>query len=193
MSYILEALRESDLERQRGMAPTLTTAQMLTPVAVAPRKPMLFFFGLTIALVLSIGVIIGWLRPWQTEQTPFVTSLTTPPAALIDSAPVSAPKLAPDAKLPKTATRQSTNKLTAAPTPTPASKTKPLDSSSQRLQKMTISVHAYSSNAANRKVWINDRMLREGDAVAPGLKLEQITEDGIILNSNGNLFRRGLR
>ena len=55
----------------------------------------------------------------------------------------------------------------------------------QELPPMTISVHAYSGNPRDRMVGINNRMLREGDNVAPGLKLEQITPEGIILGYKG--------
>ncbi len=58
---------------------------------------------------------------------------------------------------------------------------------------MTISVHAYSGNPRDRMVGINNRMLREGDNVAPGLKLEQITPEGMILGYKGYSFRRGVK
>jgi len=63
----------------------------------------------------------------------------------------------------------------------------------QELPPMTISVHAYSGNPRDRMVGINNRMLREGDNVAPGLKLEQITPEGIILGYKGYNFRRGVK
>ena len=58
---------------------------------------------------------------------------------------------------------------------------------------MTISVHAYSGNPANRLVGINNRMLREGESVVPGLKLEQITPEGMIFGYKGFSFRRGVK
>ena len=58
---------------------------------------------------------------------------------------------------------------------------------------MTISVHAYSGNPGDRLVSINNRMLREGDSVAPGLRLEQITPDGMIFGYRGYSFRRGVK
>ena len=58
---------------------------------------------------------------------------------------------------------------------------------------MSISVHAYSGNPRDRLVGINNRMLREGDEAAPGLKLEQITPDGLIFGYKGYSFRRGVK
>ncbi len=63
----------------------------------------------------------------------------------------------------------------------------------QELPAMSISVHAYSAKPAERLVGINGRLLHEGDAVAPGLTLEQISADGMILSYKGYIFRRGVR
>ena len=63
----------------------------------------------------------------------------------------------------------------------------------QELPAMTISVHAYSGNPRDRLVGINNRMLREGEYVVPGLKLEQITPDGMVFGYKGYSFRRGVK
>lgn len=62
----------------------------------------------------------------------------------------------------------------------------------QELPPMTISVHAYSSRPAERLVGINDKLLHEGDEVAPGLKLLEITPKGMVLSFKGYTFRRGV-
>ncbi len=60
----------------------------------------------------------------------------------------------------------------------------------QELPPMSISVHAYSDKGAERLVGINSRLLHEGEYVAPGLRLEQITPDGMIFSYKGYSFRR---
>jgi len=62
----------------------------------------------------------------------------------------------------------------------------------QDLPPLSVSVHAYSAKAGDRLVGINNRLLHEGEDVAPGLKLEQITPDGMILSYKGYTFRRGV-
>ena len=62
----------------------------------------------------------------------------------------------------------------------------------QELPPMSVSVHAYSGKPADRLVGINSRLLHEGENVAPGLTLEQITPDGMILSYKGYTFRRGV-
>lgn len=63
----------------------------------------------------------------------------------------------------------------------------------QELPPMSISVHAYSSKPGERLVGINGRLLHEGEFAAPGLKLEQVTPEGMILSYKGYTFRRGVR
>ena len=58
---------------------------------------------------------------------------------------------------------------------------------------MTVSVHAYSDTPEKRLVGIGSRILREGDYVVPGLQLEEITPDGMILSYRGYRFRRGVK
>lgn len=63
----------------------------------------------------------------------------------------------------------------------------------QEIPALTIQLHAYSGNPAERLVSINSRMLREGGFLTPDLRLEQITPDGMIFNYKGYRFLRGVR
>ena len=67
MSFILEALKKSDQQRQRGTTPTLLAAQV---TVAAPRYPLIAYYGLLAAVLLAIGITIGWLRPWGPEPIP---------------------------------------------------------------------------------------------------------------------------
>src|SRR5450759_3157014 len=70
MSYILEALKKSDQQRQLGATPTLQATQVTVP---APKRPLFIYYGLLAAVLLGAGIMIGWLRPWQPELPPPVT------------------------------------------------------------------------------------------------------------------------
>jgi general secretion pathway protein B len=54
---------------------------------------------------------------------------------------------------------------------------------------MKFAGHTYSAIAGDRLIIINNGIKREGDAVGPGLKLEEITWDGVILNYRGLRFQ----
>ena len=63
----------------------------------------------------------------------------------------------------------------------------------QELPQMSVSVHAYSRTPKDRLVGINDKLLREGDALAPGLVLQSITPDGMVFSYKGLRFQRGVQ
>jgi general secretion pathway protein B len=240
MSYILEALRKSDQQRQHGVAPTLLTAQA---TMAAAKQPAFWLYGLLAAVLLGAGIAIGWLRPWQQaapsraepvaarplestprQPAPAPSEMAPQPkpelqlqnaAPLAQAAPASAlvpakPQLPARAKPKTDGTRREANAAVprktagpeqpvgtaaadAAPVQTVISMAELPLSVQQELPAMTISVHAYSGNPRDRLVGINNRMLREGEYVVPGIKLEQITPDGMILSYKGYRFRRGVK
>lgn len=53
----------------------------------------------------------------------------------------------------------------------------------ESLQKFfTITAYMYSSTPSERMVRINDRMMREGQELEPGIRIEEIVSDGVILS-----------
>ena len=62
MSYILDALRRSEEERQRGTAPNLLTSQ--AAAAKETRKNRLLLL-LILAVLLNACIFIWWLSPWR--------------------------------------------------------------------------------------------------------------------------------
>jgi general secretion pathway protein B len=250
MSYILDALRKSDQQRRRGAAPTLIAA-LATPVA--RNQPGFLAYGLLAAVLVGAGVVIGWLRPWQSQQavpgrpepvaakplestarqpvpaTSEMVPQPKPEPTLQDAAqpaqaapapsemasqpkPRSKPGLPARAKprtdgLPREADAAAPGR-NAPPAPERPVDTAPADAAEaqavismadlplsvrQELPVMAISVHAYSGNPGARLVGIGNRILREGDYVVPGLKLEEITPDGMIFGYKGYRFRRGVK
>jgi len=61
----------------------------------------------------------------------------------------------------------------------------------QSLPPLTISVSLYSDEPASRMAKINGSMIREGEYLTVGLKLEEITPDGVIFNYQNYHFRVG--
>lgn len=234
MSYILDAIRKSDLQRSRGAAPTLMTSHS-TPQAA--KRPATWFYAALAALLLAAGIAIGWLRPWQTQPaapapaaTPPVTVPALPPLSIApdpprkferESAIAKAPLPAAPPAVAVTATPapHSAAAASTAPVPTiavvspPAPALSAVDKATvdatgeaktlnfnelpmaiqQEIPHLAVSVHAYSSEPKKRLVTIDDRMLHEGDTAGPGLKLEQITADGMIFSYKGYRFRRSVR
>ncbi len=222
MSYILEALKKSDQQRQRDATPTLTAAQA---TVVVEKRSRLVYYGLLAMVLLGAGVAIGWWHPWQAEPSVHKAESI---AARLPILRQTAPAMMNG--VPETT--GNTAKLLPAPNaihaaqPAPMINAKPAEISEthiasapvlpaapsgaeqeqraipmselppairQEIPSITIEVHAYSDTPARRLVSINSRILHEGESLTPALKLEQITPDGVIFTYKGYRFQRGIR
>ena len=229
MSYILDALKKSDQQRQLGATPTLQAAQLTVP---GPKRHLFIYYGLLAAVLLGAGIMIGWLRPWQPEQpppapTPLGTEPIAAPAPLIappempgeTAQEFPAPNLTRSGQaVPVTGAVMPSNPALVSSAPSAAvsmpDKSMPEKSASiagvaqeqkaipmnelplqiqQEIPAMTVQLHAYSSNPSERLVSINSIRLREGGSLMLGLRLEQITPDGMIFSYKGYRFQRGIR
>lgn len=59
----------------------------------------------------------------------------------------------------------------------------------REIPSYTIGGYIYSGNRADRSVLANKRLLREGDEIAPGLVIEQMMPNGMVLNYRGYRYR----
>lgn len=57
-----------------------------------------------------------------------------------------------------------------------------------QVPQLSVSGSTYSSNPAHRMLIVNGNVVREGQAVAPGLVLETITPRSAVFNHNGTRF-----
>ncbi len=213
MSYILDALKKSDQQRQRSAAPTLSSA---TIAIETTKKPV--YYGLFAVLLLGAGIVIGLLRPWQPELPVAEATYTAAPALVLKQPAVMSGYASPE--MVKKSAQVSMNPppvLPAAPKVEKPQAAVAIDKSvaavpveksadaaprvltelpaliQQEIPAMTIQFHAYSAIPANRLVSINSLMLHEGESLMPGLKLEQITVEGMIFSYKGYRFQRGIR
>ena len=75
------------------------------------------------------------------------------------------------------------------PTPTSAGGTAELPSALQR-ELPALSVAGFiRGEGSSSMVIVNDRLVREGDEVAPGVKLEKILNDSVVFNYKGYRFK----
>ncbi len=98
MSYILDALRKSEQQRQLAETPTLYTAQIAVDAEGA--QPRLLYAALAILLI-GCGMLIGWWRPWQHAEgtgappsTPRAINQPAPPPSTVPP-PSAAPQPEP--------------------------------------------------------------------------------------------------
>jgi general secretion pathway protein B len=107
MSYILEALKKAQAERQLGNAPTIHApqAEAVQPGVAASRKPLFIGLGAG-ALVVALGALLVW------QRAPAPASVATAPAA-------SAPLAAAGPAAPSLAAGSASNTLEVSAPPAP--------------------------------------------------------------------------
>jgi len=236
MSFILDALKKSETDRQRQATPALFEVKV-----AAPRRRFPLWVG-ALALLLVINVVaLAWvlMRPAAPAPQSADNASSAPPAATtntsqpgmvtvpatvtipttvqipINSAPsitmggpaVDAGVTAPLVEEPlleghEPAVPPDYDAGDYRPALTPAqagaiaaarrggqlpSRDEVLAQGAQ-LPELRLDLHVYAVNPAERFVFLNMRKLREGEALPEGVRVEQITPNGVDLSYQGKRF-----
>ena len=205
MSYILEALKKAQAERQLGNAPTIHAPTLQSaPVHVPAVKK-------TGMLALAAGVIVavlagGYFWSQRTPAPAAVPVVAAVPAAVAAPAAAPAPIVVPTPgpapvvvqAPPVTPPRKAVN--APAPAPAPVQATAATEDNvrfakdlpqeiQQQLPRVGFGGYMYSDNAADRLVLVDKTLRHEGEEIAPGLMLEKLLPRGAILNFRGTRYR----
>jgi general secretion pathway protein B len=209
MSFILDALRKSEHERQRSTLPGLSQVPLATPPARLPR------WALVVIGVLAAGVLVLGGAWWQSTRAPTETTAAAPTIERSVELPPPAatftpPRLAPPAPSQSAPARPSvendvapssqTALATAAGTeaaessfaatadqpalPSPAA----LAAEGIAIPTLRLELHAFSTQPRDRFVFINGRKYVEGDRLAEGPQLVAIEPTGAVLSQYGQRF-----
>jgi len=201
MSYILDALKKSDQERRQGDVPDLQTVHIPVKMESGPAR---WHYVVIILLMLSLTFVLGLLRPWEAQTGAPLDMQTDKKIELDESPSVHSLAEQPKRMVEKPPQSNQTERQLKAPVIVEqniAIKAPSLDIDSvqhlydmptlvqQAIPEMTFAAHVFSSNVEQRSVIINGHAMSEGEVVIDGLKIEQITQTGIVFNFNGQLFR----
>lgn len=188
MSYILDALKKSDQERQSHRGPTIRTVHQPTrhrtgnPVVVAV---------LVLALALVVAAAIAayiWISAAPADSSPPLTTPdAAPPAQAVANQSSQTGGQVQRQDVPAPAAAEPNAQTAAGPTPTVAFGELP-DNVRNEIPPLTFSFHVYSDTPASRTIIINNRRVREGDQVLPHLQLLEITREGVVLKWKGHPF-----
>jgi general secretion pathway protein B len=208
MSFILDALRKSETDRQRQSAPGLADAQY----QVKPGKHSVWVPVLVIILAVNALVIAFLLVNDSTDLTSAdapatqVPRITEKQPALPAAAPITVmppTAIAVSRPLPEPLPKPPAEQKTPAPAPAPvdpspaqvASESFSLPTMQQlamsgqiAVAPLKIDIHVYASERGKRFVFVNMSKYREGDRLKEGPMLEEITNTGIILGHQGQRF-----
>ncbi|WP_341582027.1 general secretion pathway protein GspB [Marinobacter metalliresistant] len=204
MSYILDALRKSETERRQGRVPDL--GQQVQLIHRPKKKRVSPVAWVTVALMLNAGVLAFVFWPGSQPPDQPAEQVEAPPAApepeQEPESPVSLPKAeAAAAPVPReratiiVPSSDSSQTFPPLSVPEQAGRVPHLVELPLSFQKsvpdLTFNSHIYSSSPASRRVMINNAYLRIGDSFS-GLRVEDITGEGVVLSLNGQRFRVGV-
>jgi general secretion pathway protein B len=217
MSFILDALKKAESERNRQLGPVLMDARALSPRRAVPA------WGWVLAAVLLANLIVlAWLL-LRSPEPAAAPALAAPPdapapaAALVQASPATATPATPSAQAatstpvvpvaatPIAAAPGSDPNVPAPPAAyaPPARDIQPSLSSDAEalptahellaqgvsLPELQLNLHIYDPEPAHRSVLLNGQRLREGQFTPNGVRVERITEQSVVLEAQGRRFR----
>jgi general secretion pathway protein B len=213
MSSILDALRKS--ERQRRQARTPVFRDATTPAS----PPLLRWASLLAWVALLLALVGGAVLVLRTEapvpaaapaEDATLAGAPPPSAAATPAAPVTA-RLPDEPVTPRaTATQNLAGQRPAAddgrartvagPQPEPVSSPPAVggeapwlsalpESFRAGLPPLTVTIHVYAPDEAQRILYINNRPYRRGAEIQPGVVVEEIVPEGVVLRYRGQRFR----
>ncbi len=205
MSFILDALRRADSERERGRVPGLHAQQasaMAADGGAAGEGRRAGFSGaqwlLAALAALALLLLGGWLSLRMSEPLP----ASVAPAEVPVPPPVQQqqPQHTAPAPVHLPVTSQAPQAAVVPPPAQPAASASAKDQQPPLLSELPAELRSqvpaltsggsmYSETPANRMLILNGQLLHEGDLVAGKLVLEEIRLNGAVLSLKGQRFR----
>lgn len=208
MSFILDALKKSEIERQRQTVPGLMDTRSPT------RRNRLPLWAAALGALLVVNLLaLTWVlmhrRSAAAAPGPAVAvaakPATAPPPAAHFSPLDAAPEYAPEIPVPFAADQRPASHETAPaahrPDPLLSEANDPPENQeilpsiselnltgAQALPELHLDVHVYATKPSERFVYINMRKYHEGSVLQEGPKVERIRRDGVVLDYQGLRF-----
>jgi general secretion pathway protein B len=213
MSFILDALRKSELERQRQNGPSIAEL----PIARSDRRLPWALVAIGLLLAVNAGVLLYFLLREDAATAPTIAAAAPGSVAPAMAAAVPAPAPSqivemPAVEVPTVEMRQSEEDAPAdatlpppAPDPTllpdaavtysagPVEELPPpmADLPAQAtagLPELSVDLHIYTSDPAKRAVFINGKRYQRGSVLVEGPRVEEINPEGVVLSYHGRRF-----
>ena len=196
MSSILDALRKSEQERQKttGQGMSLPYPATLKYEKDSRLIPVL----LKIVVAVCIAIAIWWTGFTTNDNKPAAIPPVSISPVELQPKPVA---IAPEttsvpkrmnashgehiAKVPRQ--QPATNPVES--TPIAAVPSRPASDPIKGLPPLEVSGFIHNEQGDNMAI-VNDKLVKEGDEVSPGLRVEKIKDDSVIFNYKGYVFSR---
>lgn len=202
MSFILDALKKSETDRQQQGSAEFAGV----PTSSRRDGPPRWLWVLGLLLAVNLVVLIGLLlrpdaSPPAVIATPAVTQITQTAPAQTDAFTeqlAAARQNAPRREAPQPTIAEAPATASSQPrTPSPGNSASSLSlptihevvaNGSVTLPELHVDIHVYSEIPEDRFVFINMSKHKEGTKLAEGPLVKEITPQGVVLNQNGLLF-----
>lgn len=203
MSFILDALKKSEKERQREAVPAIGDLPVVVHQEHASAWTVTLIAGLGVAVA---ALAVAWWRASAPEPVATTTSVPTPvspaaeptpPAVARSAAPTDTRSLASEAArvvdpgiqppANTTTTGGGATRTAGVMTAGPPSITD-ARSAGLPVPELVLELLVYSDDPAKRFVYINSAKYAEGDALPEGPELVEITTEGAILSYRGQNY-----
>ncbi len=205
MSFILDALKKSESDRQRNANPGMYELKVAVPRARFPAWAVILALLLGINLLVGVWYLMKTDQPTQPRSTETAATTLPPPAPQAPAAapvtpeaertdiargifnpadfePAVEPEKAPPAAV-RTAPRET--RPPAASARRPATQGLPsrddLILEGVTVPDVSMSLHVYDPDPARRFAFINGNRTQEGAVLPNGILVQSITPDGAIL------------
>ena len=205
MSFILDALKKSEAERQRQAGPALLEMRVVAPQRRLP------LWALVVGVLLVVNVLL--LAWFALRSTTIATTVANAPSAPSTTHAAVAPEIsepeAPGSTLTTPAGAMD-QQLAPVDSDNPADHEPAVNSvpgtvqvapesvSLQnyaelggKLPELRLDLHVYALKPAERYAFINMHKVREGDVTPEGVRVMQITSEGVVLDYRGTEFLLG--
>ena len=202
MSFILDALKKSETERQRQNAPGFAGVPDATDPPRAPRWLWVLGGLLAINLIVLLGVM---LRPDVQPDTDLPVPVDVAPGEPPPETSFSEMVEEAKKKQPKPLTDTSAGQV-ASEAPTAEPQTASVSRTPERIAQsyatfnelrangtvvlpdLHLDIHVYSEHPADRFVFVNMNKYREQAKLTEGPLVREITPEGVVLDHLGNAF-----
>jgi general secretion pathway protein B len=212
MSFILDALKKSENDRQRASGPAIFE------VRVAPPRSRFPVWAIAVGVLLLVNLlVVAWfmLRQPASGEAVAAVPVAQSPAPAATAPPVSQPApstAAPPASaaepltdVPENIVANTDDYAPAEEPPAEAVESAPpsvargsvsglrsyekaKQDAGGRIPELRLDMHVYSTRPQERFVFLNMRKLKEGESLPDGVRVESITDDGAVLSYQGSKF-----
>jgi general secretion pathway protein B len=203
MSFILDALKKSENERQQQSSAEFSSV----PTSSADPNPFRWLWMLGFLLTINFAILLGILLKTSSSDDEVAVEVADEPAAAaapatasnfeeqvavaIDNRAAEAPAPAPQIEEPAA--------TTTTPEPTPANNSRVTEApvptvdelrleGTLQIAQLHLDIHVYSEVPDERFVFINMNKHREGSQTPEGPVVREIRSDGVLLEYQGRVF-----